>query len=66
MITKNSTIKQVFEQKPEQAQELLSPILGGRCVSCPMAEQEKIGEALQRYGLDKEEIKEIIQRLNSG
>jgi len=31
-----------------------------------MAEQEKIGEALQRYGLDKEEIKEIIQRLNSG
>lgn len=65
MISKNSTLSEVFEQKGVKAEKILTPILGDQCVYCPLAQQEKIIEALQKHDLSDEEIDKIIAKLNS-
>ncbi len=65
MISEDSTLHEVFEQKGEKAREILTPILGFSCPTCPLAQEEKLGEALAKHGLTPKEIKEIIEQLNS-
>ncbi|MDD3773825.1 MAG: disulfide oxidoreductase [Patescibacteria group bacterium] len=64
MITEETPLLEVFQQKDKLAFELLLPILGGGCATCPMAAQENLGEALQSHGLNKKEIKKVIEELN--
>jgi len=65
MISKDSTLKEVFKQKGQKAQEILEPILGDQCVFCPFAQQEKIQEALLKHGLTEKEVESIIAKLNA-
>lgn len=59
MITKDMTIKEILDQKPEAAQILMG--FGMGCLGCPSASMEKLEQACEIHGL---ELNEVLEKLN--
>ena len=61
-ITKNTTINELMNKKPEVAQILFEAGMG--CIGCAMAQQETIEEGCRGHGFSDEEIDELVEKLN--
>ena len=61
-ITKNTTINELMNKKPEVAQILFEAGMG--CIGCAMAQQETIEEGCRGHGFSDEEIDELVKKLN--
>ncbi len=59
-ITKDTTIGDILNIKPEAAPALLE--IGMHCLGCPSAQMETLGEAAAVHGVD---IDELLKRMNS-
>ena len=56
MITKEMTIQEILNLKPEAANILMG--LGMGCLGCPSASMEKLEQACEIHGLELEEVLE--------
>ena len=61
-IKKEMTIKEALDKYPEAAEILFEA--GIHCVGCHMAAHETLEVGLQAHGLTKEQIEEIIKKIN--
>ncbi|MBQ3787017.1 MAG: DUF1858 domain-containing protein [Lachnospiraceae bacterium] len=59
-ITKDTTIGDILNIKPEAAPALLE--IGMHCLGCPSAQMETLGEAAAVHGVD---IDELLAKMNS-
>lgn len=59
-ITKDMTIGELLNAKPEAAPVLLE--IGMHCLGCPSAQAESLEEAAMVHGLDVNELLEKIAR----
>ncbi len=59
-ITKDTTIGDILNIKPEAAPALLE--IGMHCLGCPSAQMETLGEAAAVHGVD---IDELLNKMNS-
>lgn len=59
MITKDMTIGEILNTKPEAAQVLID--MGMGCLACPSAQFETLEEACEVHGQD---IDDILAKLN--
>ncbi len=59
MITKEMTIQEILNLKPEAANILMG--LGMGCLGCPSASMEKLEQACEIHGL---ELNEVLEKLN--
>ncbi len=59
-ITKDTTIGDILNIKPEAAPALLD--IGMHCLGCPSAQMETLGEAAAVHGVD---IDELLAKMNS-
>ncbi|MBI2151519.1 iron-sulfur cluster assembly accessory protein [Candidatus Woesearchaeota archaeon] len=62
IITKESTIGEVVREYPEVVDTLMG--FGVHCVGCHVSEFESLGEGFSGHGMNEEEIKEAIIKLN--
>ena len=60
MITKEMTIQEILNLKPEAANILMG--LGMGCLGCPSASMEKLEQACEIHGL---ELEEVLEKLNA-
>ncbi len=60
MITKEMTIQEILNLKPEAANILMG--LGMGCLGCPSASMEKLEQACEIHGL---ELEEVLEKLNN-
>lgn len=58
-ITKEMTIGEVLQVKPEAADALLS--IGMHCLGCPSAQAESLEEAAMVHGVD---VNELLNQIN--
>lgn len=58
MITKDMTIGEVIEKKPNAAEILMG--FGMGCVGCPSAQAESVEDAAQVHGLSLEALLEAL------
>lgn len=59
MITKDMTIAEILNQKPDAAQILMG--FGMGCLGCPSASMETLVNACEIHGL---ELNEVLEKLN--
>lgn len=60
MITKDMTIREILDKKPEAAEVFMEYGMG--CLGCPSATGETLEGACDVHGL---ELEEMLQKLNS-
>lgn len=60
MITKEMTIQEILNLKPEAANILMG--LGMGCLGCPSASMEKLEQACEIHGLD---LEDVLEKLNN-
>lgn len=60
MITKENTIGQILDMKPEAADVLTS--FGMGCLGCPSASMETLEQACFVHGL---QLEEVLEKLNA-
>lgn len=60
MITKDMTIGEVIEKKPNAAEILMG--FGMGCVGCPSAQAESVEDAAQVHGLSLEALLEALNK----
>ncbi len=60
MITKEMTIQEILNLKPEAANILMG--LGMGCLGCPSASMEKLEQACEIHGLD---LEDVLAKLNN-
>lgn len=65
-ITKDMTIKEIFLDFPEKANELAETLalFGVKCVSCCASAWETLEEGLKSHGISDEDITKIVDKLN--
>ena len=59
-INKDTTIGEILEQAPEQADILLE--VGMHCLGCPASQMETLEEACGVHGID---VEEVVEKLNA-
>ena len=62
-ITRKIKMSELLEKKPEAAEILFEA--GMMCVGCPMAMQETLEQGCMAHGMSKEEIDELVKKINS-
>lgn len=60
MITKDMTIGEILNKKPEAASILMS--FGMGCIGCPSAQAETLEEAAMVHGMDIEKLVEALNK----
>lgn len=60
MITKEMTIQEILNLKPEASNILMGLCMG--CLGCPSASMEKLEQACEIHGLD---LEEVLEKLNN-
>lgn len=61
-ITPKTKLSEILEKNENAAEILFEAGMG--CLGCPMAMQETLEEGCLAHGMGKEQIDEIIKRLN--
>ncbi|MDX8336191.1 DUF1858 domain-containing protein [Candidatus Cetobacterium colombiensis] len=61
MITKDTIIAEIIEQKPNAISIFMSYGMG--CIGCPSAQLEKLEDACEIHGIDLEEILEKLNKV---
>ncbi|MFA5019981.1 MAG: DUF1858 domain-containing protein [Candidatus Pacearchaeota archaeon] len=66
-ITKDDLISEIFEQYPEQANNLAEAMIvsGMHCVGCSVSNIETIEQGAKSHGLKDKEIRTLLRELNS-
>ena len=62
-ITKNMTFAEILEKHPESANILFES--GLHCIGCGMAMSETLEDGCKAHGMNKKQIEELIQKLNT-
>ena len=60
--TRKTNLNELVMRRPELAGLLLSSGMG--CVGCPMARSETLEDGCRAHGMNDEEIKKLIDKLN--
>lgn len=63
-ITKNTKFSEILKKDNRAAEILMQE--GMSCLGCPMAMEETIEEGCMAHGMSRDEIQELIKRLNGG
>jgi hydroxylamine reductase len=61
MITKDTIIAEIIEQKPNAISIFMAYGMG--CIGCPSAQLEKLEDACEIHGIDLEEILEKLNKV---
>lgn len=61
-ITSNWTIQKLIEKYPEATEVLIK--YGFHCVGCALAQYETLEQGAKAHGLDKKQIKKLLEELN--
>ena len=62
-VTKSSTIQDVLSMYPKAGEILVE--YGFHCVGCAMAQYETLKQGAQAHGLSKNDVDELIEKLNN-
>ena len=63
-VTKDTTIGEVLEAKPELEEVLRKHMGEVGCLSCPMRAMETLENGAQVHGVKEEDLKKMIKELN--
>jgi len=62
-ITRKTKLNELLVKNPEAAEILFEVGMG--CCGCPCSQQESIEQGCLAHGMSKEEVEELVKRLNS-
>lgn len=62
-ITPKTKMSQLLNEKPEAVGLLFESGMG--CCGCPMAQEETLEQGCKAHGMSKEEINEIVRKINA-
>ena len=61
-ITTKTKLSEILQEKPEAAELLFEAGMG--CVGCPAAMMETLEDGCKAHGMKKEQIDELVRKLN--